>query len=218
VEALARSGVGELTLVDLDEVCVSNVNRQLHALDGEIGKLKVEVMARRVKAINPEIKVTATSEFFTETNAPQILGVKYDYVIDAIDRSSKKCVMIAMCKELGIPIITAGAAGGRRDPSSVRVTDLARASHDRLLRETRTKLRVRHGFPRGTKLFGVACVYSTEPQVYPGAEGAVCDEREAGEDLRLDCNSGYGTASFVTGAFGLAAAAHVVREIAERNA
>lgn len=214
VEALARSGVGELTLVDLDDVCVSNVNRQLHALDGEIGRPKVEVMARRVHGINPDCVVHPVAAFFTEANAQELLAPRFDHVLDAIDSSTKKSLMIARCREPGLAILTTGAAGGRRDPAAVQVADLSLASHDRLLRETRTKLRARHGFPRGEELFHVDCVFSTEPQVYPGREGTVCDDREPGEDLRLDCNSGYGTASFVTGAFGLAAAGYIVQKLA----
>ncbi len=218
VEALARSGVGELTLVDLDDVCVGNVNRQLHALDGEIGRPKVEVMAARVRGINPECAVHPVAAFFTESSSKELLKTRFDYVLDAIDSSTKKSLMIASCRELQIPILTTGAAGGRRDPTAVKIDDLTRASHDRLLRETRTKLRTRHEFPRGTKRFGVDCVFSTEPQVYPAADGTVCAEREPGAELKLDCNSGYGTASFVTGAFGLAAAARVVQKLAEGNA
>ncbi|MDB6015956.1 MAG: UBA/THIF-type binding protein [Pedosphaera sp.] len=215
VEALARSGIGALTLVDLDEVCVSNVNRQLHALDGEIGRPKIEVMARRAQAINPGCEVHPIAAFFTEANAKELLNSRFDYVIDAIDSSTKKSLMIALCRELGIPILTTGAAGGRRNPAAVSVADLARASHDRLLRETRSKLRTRHGFPRGDKPLKVDCVFSTEPQVYPGKDGAVCGEREPGGDLRLNCDSGFGTASFVTGTFGFVAAAQVVQKIAE---
>src|SRR4051812_35120332 len=139
VEALARSGLGQLTLIDLDDVCVSNVNRQLHALDGEIGRSKVEVMARRVQAINPGCVVHPINAFFTEANAKELLAQRFDYLLDAIDSSTKKSHLIALCRELGIPVLTTGAAGGRRNPTAVRVADLSRASHDRLLRETRTK-------------------------------------------------------------------------------
>ncbi|HWY78608.1 MAG TPA: tRNA threonylcarbamoyladenosine dehydratase, partial [Verrucomicrobiae bacterium] len=123
VEALARSGVGELTLIDLDDVCVSNVNRQLHALDGQIGRPKVEVMAARACAINPECIVHPIAAFFTQANAKELLTPRFDYVLDAIDSSSKKCLLIASCREMGIPVLTAGAAGGRRNPALVRVAD-----------------------------------------------------------------------------------------------
>jgi len=214
VEALARSGIGELTLIDLDEICVSNVNRQIHTLDGEIGKSKVEVMARRVQAINPDCTIHVRSEFFTDANAAEILAAPFSYVLDAIDSSSKKAFMIAECGERGIPIITTGAAGGRRDPTQIRVADLTQSSQDRLLRETRTKLRTHHNFPRGEEPFGVPCVYSTEPVAKPSADEIACAAIDSTAARRIDCNTGYGTAGFVTGAFGLVAAGFVVRQLA----
>jgi tRNA A37 threonylcarbamoyladenosine dehydratase len=192
------------------------VNRQLHALDGEVGKSKVEVMARRAQAINPECTIHQVNAFFTESTAAEILTPRFDYVLDAIDSSSKKCLMIAMCREKGIPILTTGAAGGRRNPAAVTLADITLATHDRLLRETRSKLRSRYGFPRGERKFKVPCVYSTEPPVYPTRSGTVCAQPEPGTDVRLDCNSGYGTATFLTGTFGFVAAAHIVRELGER--
>jgi tRNA A37 threonylcarbamoyladenosine dehydratase len=218
VEALARSGVGELTLIDLDDVCVSNVNRQLHALDGQIGRPKVEVMAARACAINPECIVHPIAAFFTQANAKELLTPRFDYVLDAIDSSSKKCLLIASCREMGIPVLTAGAAGGRRNPALVRVADLAAATHDRLLRETRTRLRGHHGFPRGEESLGIECVYSIEPPIYPASDGLAGAKCEPGADLRLGCNSGYGTASFVTGTFGFVAAARIVERIAASDA
>jgi tRNA A37 threonylcarbamoyladenosine dehydratase len=214
VEALARSGLGELSLVDLDDVCASNVNRQLHALNGELGKPKVEVLARRVGAINPDCTVHPVQAFFLKSNANQILQPAYDYVLDAIDSPARKCLLIALCRERAIPIITTGASAGRRDPTAVEVVDLAFSSHDRLLQEVRKKLRSRHGFPRGDRRFGVECVVSREPVVYPGMDGLVCAAPEDSTDLRLDCESGFGTASFVTGTFGLVAASRIVQNIA----
>jgi tRNA A37 threonylcarbamoyladenosine dehydratase len=214
VEALARTGLGQLTLIDMDEVCVSNVNRQLHALDGEIGKTKVEVMAQRARAINPECRVKAMCEFLLESNAEQILSAGYDYVVDAIDALSKKSLLIARCRERKIPIVTVGGAGGRRDPSLVRTVDLAFTSHDGLLRNLRKELRGQYGFPRDPETpFGVECVFSPEPVVYPQADGTVCTKKEGDIKLRLNCDNGYGTASFVTGTFGFVAAARVVEKI-----
>src|SRR5512142_560067 len=111
VEALARSGIGALTLVDLEDVCISNVNRQLHALEGELGKPKVEVLARRVQAINPECAAHSVQAFFLKSNANEILQTPFDYVLDAIDSPSRKCLLIALCRERAIPVITTGAAG-----------------------------------------------------------------------------------------------------------
>ena len=214
VEALARTGVGKLTLVDLDDVCISNVNRQLHAVTGEFGKPKVEAMAARVKLINPDCSVVAEQKFFTPGSADEILNAKFGCVLDAIDDTALKALLIARCRELAIPIVSAGGAGGRRDPTAIRVNDLARATHDGLLASVRKLLRMQHNFPRSpSQDFGVSCIYSTEPQVFPASDGGLCDSPEPGSRLRLDCRSGYGTATFVTGAFGFAAAAQVVKQI-----
>jgi tRNA threonylcarbamoyladenosine dehydratase len=215
VEALARSGIGALTLVDLDEVCVSNINRQLHAVEGEVGRTKVEVMAERVRAINPGCAVHPIPEFFTACNAEKILASRFDWVLDAIDAVSNKCLLIALCRREGIPIVTTGGAGGRRDVSAIQVADLARTTNDVLLQAVRKKLRREYKFPTAAReLFGVDCVFSPERVVYPRADGTVCAEREPGADLRLNCDNGFGTASFVTGMFGLAAAGQVVGKLA----
>lgn len=213
-EALARSGVGGLRLIDLDDVCVTNVNRQLHALDGAIGRPKVEVMAERVRTINPACAVEPVAEFFTKGSAAALLAGPLDHVVDAIDNASLKALLIALCRERSLPVITSGGAGGRRDPTKVRVTDLADGSHDRLLTELRRLLRREHGFPAGDAQFGVECVSSTERPVFPASDGGVCATRETGSELRLDCHSGFGTASFVTGTFGFALAARVVARLA----
>jgi tRNA A37 threonylcarbamoyladenosine dehydratase len=218
VEALARSGLGRLTLIDLDDVCISNVNRQIHALDGELGKPKVEVMARRVQAINPDCVVNPLHSFFLKTNARQILETRFEAVLDAIDSPSLKCLLIALCRERNIPLVAVGAAGGRQDPTAIQVTDLAFSSGDRLLQQVRRKLRRAYGFPRRNEAFGVECVLSREPAVYPTNEGCISTDRAKAADLRLDCGSGFGTASFVTGAFGLVAASRVVRQIAQSRA
>jgi tRNA threonylcarbamoyladenosine dehydratase len=213
VEALARSGVGRLTLVDLDEVCISNTNRQLHAVQGDYGLPKVEVMARRVLSINPECMVHPVQSFFTPGTADALLSTPYDCLLDAIDRPAQKCLLLARARQLGRFIVATGGAGGRRDPCRIRTDDLAFSSHDILLQEVRRSLRRDYGFPRGLTPFGVTAVFSTEPQVFPTTEGGVCDRRAPEQDLRLDCESGFGTAAFVTGAFGLTAAAAAVRGI-----
>jgi tRNA A37 threonylcarbamoyladenosine dehydratase len=219
VEGLARSGVGALTLVDLDDVCVTNVNRQLPALEGQIGRTKVSVLAERVKLINPGCRVEAEQEFFTSSSAERILTPTFDFVIDAIDGMTNKALLIASCVERGRPVLTVGGAGGRRDPTQVRSGDLGEASGDVLLRVVRKKLRRAYGFTpgeqRGRLQFGVRCVWSEEKQVFPWANGTCAAEPEPGGNLKLDCESGFGTAVFVTGAFGLAAAGEVVRAIAE---
>jgi tRNA A37 threonylcarbamoyladenosine dehydratase len=213
-EALARSGVGALTLVDLDEICETNMNRQLHAVEATVGQAKVAAMAARIRAFAPDCRVHAVQEFFTAENASRILDGGFGCLVDAIDSPSKKARLIAACRERGLGIVTTGGAGGRRDPTKLQVCDLALTFRDALLQEVRKLLRKRHGFPRDREPFGVDCVFSTEEPVYPHADGTVCATREPGGGLRLDCESGYGTASFVTGAFGLAAAGVVVEKIA----
>jgi len=217
VEALARTGIGNLTLVDLDDVCISNINRQLHALDGELGKPKVEVMTRRVQSINPDCAVTPLHAFFLKSNAREILQPGFEFVLDAIDSPARKCLLIALCRELSIPVITVGASAGRKDPTAVEVVDLAFSSHDRLLQEVRKKLRTRHGFPRGETPFDVECVVSREPVNFPETCATQDADAESEPDLRLDCDTGFGTASFVTGAFGLVAASRIVRRIVGGN-
>jgi tRNA A37 threonylcarbamoyladenosine dehydratase len=218
VEALARSGIGALTLIDLDDVCVTNVNRQLPALDGEYGRAKIDVLAERTRRINPECRVETVPEFFTATTAARLLGPRYDFVVDATDKLTNKCLLIVGCRERDIPVITIGGAGGKRDGTAARVCDLARSEQDELLRQVRRKLRRDFGFPRDQQTdFGVACVFSPEKPLYPWADGACRTEPEPGSTQALDCASGLGTASFVTGAFGLAAACEIVRRIADRR-
>jgi tRNA A37 threonylcarbamoyladenosine dehydratase len=213
VEALARSGIGQLTLIDLDDICISNVNRQIHAVDGELGKPKVEVMTRHVRAINPLCAVHAVHGFFLKSNAAELLHTPYDYVLDAIDSPSLKAVLIAGCRDRQRPVITTGAAGGRQDPTAVEIVDLAFSSHDRLLQEVRRKLRTRYGFPRSDQAFGIECVLSREAIVAPQTPSS-CAQAADGSDPGIDCGNGLGTASFVTGAFGLVAASHIVRSLA----
>jgi tRNA A37 threonylcarbamoyladenosine dehydratase len=217
VEALARSGIGALTLVDLDEVCASNINRQLHALTDTIGRAKVEVMAERIRAINPDCQVTLAQQFFTAQTAAELLAPKFDFVLDAIDSMSNKVLLLARCREKSLPVVACGGAGGRRDGTQVRVADLAKVTHDRLLAEVRKKLRKESGFPADGSAMGVECVFSAELPVFAQPDGSVCPNRTAMESgTRLNCNGGLGSATFVTGAFGFAAAGVVVRKIAER--
>ena len=212
VEALARSGLGALTLVDFDEVCASNINRQLPALTSEIGKSKVQVLRSRISEINPGCSVTAVEQFFTSANAHEILDGRIDCVLDAIDDVANKALLLAECSRRKLSAVTAGAAGGRRDPTALRISDLAFTTHDRLLGRVRKILRSSYGFPENPKTpFGIQCIYSVEPPVYPQPGGTICESRGEATELRMNCNSGYGSATFVTGAFGFAAAGEVVR-------
>lgn len=213
VEALARSGVGELTLVDLDDVCVTNVNRQLPALASTVGRPKVVVLAERVADINAGCVVHPIPEFFTAANAARLLEPGFDHVVDAIDSPSLKARLIASCRERDLPVITAGGAGGRRDPTRVRVADLAHTSHDPLLAAVRSLLRRDYGFPHAGQLFGVDCVFSQEPIHYPAAGEEACEVERGGEASGSACERPFGTATFVTGTFGFAAAAQVMARL-----
>lgn len=215
VEALARSAIGAMTLIDLDDVCITNVNRQLPAHDGNIGRPKVDALADRVGLINPACRVERAAEFFTASTAHELLAPKFDFVVDATDKLSNKCLLIAKSRERGYPVMTVGGAGGKRDGTQVRVRDLAHTEQDELLRQVRRKLRRDYGFPRGEQVeFGIPAVFSPEKPVFPWADGTCSAEAEPGSSLTLDCASGFGTATAVTGSFGFAAAGEVVRRIA----
>lgn len=220
VESLARSGIGHLTLVDLDEICVTNVNRQLHAMDGQIGRQKTDAMADRATAIHPDGEVRVVPRFFNESSAAEILDDGFDAVIDAIDHTRHKALLLAECHRRGIPTVTCGGAGGRRDPTRIRVTDLARSGADPLLEQLRRSLRREFGFPkpdgrRNPEPFGIEAVYTDEPPWFSQCDGSVSRERpDSGDSLRLNCSSGFGTATHVTASFGLIAAGRVLEKLA----
>lgn len=215
VEALARSGIGKLTLVDLDDICESNINRQIHALDGLIGTSKIETMAERCRAINPGCKITTLHTFLTSKNVDEILQPNFDYVIDAIDSTNHKVSIIASCKERGTPVLTIGGAGGRIDPTLIQICDLSRSINDQLLKRVRKQLRQQHGFPRQKRRkFHIDCVFSPEEPTYP----ETCDihgENPGPKSVRLDCSSGFGAATHLTGTFGFFAASHVLKALAQ---
>lgn len=211
IEALARTGIGRLTLIDLDEICVTNTNRQLHTLEGEVGRSKVEVMAARVRRINPACEVTEVLEFFTARSADRLLDahlLQSDVVVDAIDKAAQKALLITRCHQRDQPIVTVGSAGGRRDPGAVGRSDLTATVKDPLLREVRRLMRRDFGYPHEGP-WGIPAVYSREPARYPDGEGGTCGKPVEGS-LRIDCASGFGTAAMVTGTVGLFAAASVV--------
>ena len=205
VEALARSGVGHLTLVDADDICVSNSNRQLPAHAGQFGRPKVEAMAERCRAINPLVDVLAVPSFLVAGNVADLLEPGYDLVLDACDSFRSKVELIAWCRRRKLPLIVCGSAGGRIDPTLVRVRDLSRTEHDAMLALIRKKLRSEFNFPKSPqRYFGVQAVYSLENVRYPQADGSVCGLRpQVGGDaaLKLDCGSGLGAATHITGAF-----------------
>lgn len=209
VEALARSGVGHVTLIDADDICVSNTNRQLPALDGHYGRAKVDAMAERCRAINPAMQVEPVASFLTAGNLQELLDHGFDLVIDACDSFRSKVELIAWCRRRKVPVIAVGSAGGRTDPTLVRVRDLSRTEHDAMLALIRKKLRSEFGFPKNAdRYFGVSAIYSLENVRYPQPDGTVCGLRpQASGDaaLKLDCGAGLGAATHITGAFAFAA-------------
>lgn len=218
VEALARSGVGRITLIDDDTIEPSNVNRQIHALTETLVHPKVDVMAERVRQINPRAHCVPVPDFLTDHTMRDYLLRDYDFVIDAIDSVRFKAAMIALCRRRKVPIITTGGAGGRRDPTAIRIADLARTEHDALASKVRKRLRETHGFSRNTRRrFDVECVYSTEQPRYPRGDGTVGFEKPGISGVSLDCRFGYGSASFVTGSFGLVAASRVLEKALARR-
>ncbi|MFO0417421.1 MAG: ThiF family adenylyltransferase [Pseudomonadota bacterium] len=210
VEALARSGVGRLTLIDLDEVCVTNINRQLQALTDTVGRSKADLLAARIEAINPNCKVTAVKRFFTAQSADQILSERFDLVIDTIDSNEHKTTLIGECVKRSQPVLTVGSGGDRLDCLSATVADLARTIHDPLLQIVRKNLRQQYGFPKGERArFGVPCVY------IPKQRGARDSSPDGGgaetKRSRRSCNDGLGSAAFVTGALGFIAAGEAIK-------
>ncbi|HHW4679443.1 MAG TPA: tRNA threonylcarbamoyladenosine dehydratase [Xylella sp.] len=209
VEALARSAVGHMNLIDADDICVSNTNRQLPALVGQYGRNKAQAMAERCRAINSMINVSATEVFLTNANIEALLGKNFDLIIDASDSFRIKVEAIAWCRQHKKLLITVGAAGGRTDPTLVRVRDISRTEQDTMLALIRKKLRSEFNFPRNPKrYFGVPAVYSLENVKYPQTDGSVCGVRPASRGntvLKLDCNAGLGAATHITGAFAFTA-------------
>ncbi len=217
VEALARTGVGRLTLIDLDHVAESNINRQIHAADATLGQAKVEAMRERIAGYNPACRVAVVDDFVTVDNAAQLLAGGFDYVVDAIDAVRVKVAMIAVARERGLPLVTCGAAGGQIDPTQIRVDDLARTLQDPLLAKVRGQLRKAHGFTRDPKKkFGVEAVFSTEPLRYPAPEAAcdvVAGAAGAPGPAGLNC-AGFGSVVTVTACVGMFAAARVINGLA----
>ena len=222
-EALARSGVGQLTLIDLDDVCTTNTNRQIHAMINTVGHAKVDAMAERIRLINPDCQINLIEDFVTPDNLYEMFGskeqLKFDFVLDAIDSIAAKTALIAHCKRHKLPIVVTGGAGGQTDPSLIQYGDLAKTTHDPLLSKVRNQLRRDHNFSKNPKRkFSIDCVYSTEQLQYPQADGSVCAAKASAEgSMRLDCNMGFGAATMVTGSFGFFAAAKAVRKYLDKR-
>ncbi|MGL5291338.1 MAG: tRNA cyclic N6-threonylcarbamoyladenosine(37) synthase TcdA [Vibrionaceae bacterium] len=216
VEALARSGVGHLTLIDMDDVCVTNINRQIHALTSTIGQSKIAVMAERVRAINPHCQVTLIDDFLTKENIAEHISARFDHVLDAIDSVGPKAALLAFCKRNKIKVITIGGAGGQIDPTQIACLDLTKTVHDPLASKLRSQLRHVYNFSR-TRKFGIECVFSTEQLRYPKQDGSVCTSK-AGVDgvKKMDCANGFGATTVVTASFAFVAVARIIARLTSR--
>ncbi len=214
VEALARSGIGQLTLIDMDHVAESNINRQLPALSSTLGKNKIEVMAERISQINPDCRVNLVDDFLSLENIDNYIKPDMDFVIDCIDNFRLKAAMIHSCKSRKIRLVTTGGAGGKTDPSRIRQTDLARSEQDPLLSKIRSLLRQHYNFPRNVKRkFGIACVWSDEAPLFQWDDGSVRYQRpQTCSNQSLNCG-GLGSSMPVTATFGNMAAAYVLAKL-----
>lgn len=207
-EALARSGVGHIILMDLDDICITNTNRQIHALSGSYGKLKVQAMEERLLAINPALRITALPTFYAASRPEALFNHRPHVVIDAIDSMHPKAHLIAHCYTLGVHVVTCGGAGGRTHAECICMADLSRTTNDGMLVRLRKLLRQEYALPLFDRCpeLGIPCVYSTEKPVFPRCDGSVSAEREPGQRGGLGCASGFGSAVHITGTFGFMAA------------
>lgn len=232
-EALARNGIGNITLIDLDDICTTNVNRQIHALTDTIGDSKVEIMSDRIQQINPDCNVSIVEDFVTIENLAKLLSPEnakpFDYIIDAIDSADIKTRMIAYCRRNKIPIITIGGAGGQVDPSQIAIADLSKTYQDPLLAKVKNQLRREFNFPRADaktankRKFSVDAVFSIEQLRYPSSSqaGEVClakpDKTDGQGATRLDCQSGFGATSHVTATFAFFAVGRAIDKLLKKT-
>lgn len=218
VESLARSGVGSIKLVDMDEVCLTNINRQLPALENTVGKSKAGLLSERISAISPTCEIEVMEKFYTPKSSDEILTSDLDYVIDAIDTRKNKAHLLAACSDKGIPVVTCGGAGGKRDATSIAVKDMIRCEGDALMNLVRRRLREAYGFPRGDqkkpKIFRIEAVFSNEIPRFPTCDGEMTESKnEARSGSGINCDTGFGSVTHVTGTFGFVAAGRVVHHI-----
>lgn len=212
-EALARSGIGTLTLIELDDICVTNTNRQLHAMTSTVGKQKNTTLSARLRDINPEITLHTTEDFLTTKNIAEHITEEHHVVIDAIDSSSVKAALAAFCIHKKKRLIMAGSSGGKTDPSRITVGDLGITIADPMLSKVRNILFRHHNFERNKKRkFRVDAIYSSEHMLYPQSDGSVCaNKKDLKEGTKLDCASGFGSATMITGSFGFLAASQAIK-------
>lgn len=211
-EALARTGVGELTLIELDEVCITNTNRQLHTLQTTVGRSKLQVMRERLQAINPELKINAVEDFLTKTNIGEHIGTHHQVIVDAIDSVHVKAALAAFCSAHKMRLVTCGSSGGKLNPTRIKIDDLGCTQCDPLLAKMRNLLYHSHNFAKSKKRkFRIDAVYSDEQMVYPKPDGSVCGSKQFLDNgVKLDCAGGFGSSVMVTGSFGFSAATRAV--------
>ena len=215
VEALARSGIGKITMIDMDIVSESNINRQLPALSSTIGKDKTKIMMERVKEINPDCDITIIDDFLTKDNLNDLLKDS-DYIMDCIDNSRVKAALISWCKSNKNKIIVIGGAGGRIDPSLIKISDLKNTIHDPLLSRTRKILRQKYNFSSNAKRrFNIPSVFSTEHIRYLATDGKISSKKPQKEIGGLSCSGGIGSSVMVTATFGLLATSHVLKRLSK---
>jgi tRNA A37 threonylcarbamoyladenosine dehydratase len=216
-EALARSGIGEITLIDLDDICVTNTNRQVHALSSTVNHAKVDVMKARIADINPECKVHVIEDFVTAENVVEYISENTPFVIEATDSIKAKAAIVAHCKRKKLHVVTVGGAGGQIDPTQITTGDLAKTIQDPLAAKLRSELRRFYNFSKNPKRrFGIQCVYSTEQLRYPMPDGTISNSKSTMDgSTRLDCASGFGSISTVTSTFGMFAVSLVLKKIAD---
>lgn len=208
VEALARTGIGKITMIDMDDICVTNINRQIHAMTGTVAQLKTEAMKERVERINPECVIEIIDDFISPENIPEYLNRGYDYVLDAIDSVRTKAALIAYCKRNKIKLITTGGAGGQTDPSQIQIADLSKTIQDPLASRVRSLLRKEYNFSQNPKRkFGVDCVFSTQPLIFPKM-GEGCEV-----SATMNCANGFGAVTMVTATFGFFAVSRLVDKL-----
>ncbi|GAB1260232.1 tRNA cyclic N6-threonylcarbamoyladenosine(37) synthase TcdA [Aurantivibrio plasticivorans] len=218
-EALARCGVGELTLIELDDVCVTNTNRQLHAMQSTVGQGKNDVMSTRLLDINPELKIHTVRNFVTKKNIPDLISPNHDVVIDAMDSAHIKASLASYCSARKIRLIMVGSSGGKRDPQQICVGDLGKTESDPMLVKIRSQLfRIYHFSRDKDRKFRIDAVYSKEQMVFPKPDGSVCQDKQALQaGVKLDCAGGFGSSVIVTGTFGFIAADQAIQRFLQKR-
>lgn len=211
-EALTRTGIGTLTLIELDDICTTNTNRQIHALNSNVGQQKIHALSLRLQDINPELKLNCISDFLTLKNITELITTDQHVVLDAIDSTHIKAGLGAYCRRMKQRLIMAGSSGGKRDPSRVLAADLSKTSADPMLAKVRNLLHRDYNFARNqNRKYRIDAVYSDEQMVYPQADGTTCtNKQDIHEGIKLDCTSGFGSATMVTGSFGFVMAARAI--------